>query len=101
MGFVKQAARVRLEWAVHRAGRSAGISAWHEIFAASAFGIVADGEIARDQINLFPIFVDKGRRREHPGRKTQQTRAAAAPVPLVKRSRQDLLLNASRIAAWC
>src|SRR6516164_5368437 len=100
MGLVEETPAVRLEWAVHRPRRPAGIGAWREVLAASAFGIVVDGEVARDQIDLFPIFVNKGCGREHSRRKTQQARAAAAPALFVEGTRKNFLLNPVWIAGW-
>src|SRR5206468_8515708 len=83
---------------VYGTRRPAGVGAWRKVFAASAFGVVADGEVARDQINLFPIFMDEGCGREYSRRKPQQAGATAAMAFLVEVARQDLLLDASRIA---
>jgi len=61
-------------------------------------GIVADGEVAGDQVDFFPIFVDERCGRENARRKAQQACAGAAPVFLVERARENLLLDAGRIA---
>ena len=98
MGLIQQTPAIRFERAMHRAGGSAGISAGRKALAASAFGIVADGEVAGYQIDFFPIFVDEGCCGENARRKAQQACAAAPPVFLVERARQDLLLDAGRIA---
>ena len=68
MDFEQQAAAVRFERAVYGAGRAAGIGAGREAFAALALGIVADGQIAVEEIHLFPIFVHERLGREHAGR---------------------------------
>src|SRR5271166_482699 len=101
VSFVEQTSVDRLEGAMHRAGGPAGIGAGGEVFPTSTFRIAADGEVARDQINLLPIFVDERRRREYPRLEAQQARAAAAPALLVERTSQDLLLDPGRIAGRC
>src|SRR5690348_3510948 len=92
MDLVQQTAAVRLEGTVDGAGRPAGIGAGRKAFAAPPRGIVADRQVALDQIHLFPIFVDERVGREHPRRKPQQPGAAAAAALLVERARQNLLL---------
>src|SRR5713226_1487343 len=99
MDFEEQAAAVRLEGAVHGSGRPAGVSAGREALAPVPFGIAADRQIAFDQIDLFPIFVDKGRGGEHLGREAQEARAAAALAFLVERAGEDLLLDPGGITA--
>src|SRR5439155_18989427 len=98
MDFQEQAAAVRLERAVHRPGWAAGIGAGREAFAPFSRGIVADREIALDQIDLFPIIVNKGRRGEHLRRETQEPRPAAALARLVERPGEDLLFDPGGIA---
>src|SRR5712691_814524 len=98
MDFQEQAAAVRFERTVHGPRRTAGIGSRREAFAALAFGVVADRQIALDQIDLFPVFVDKGRGREHIGRETQEARAAAAPAFLIERAGEDFLLDPGGIA---
>src|ERR1700733_9302159 len=79
------------------AGRPRGISVGLEGLAALALFVVADREIARDQINLFPIFVHERLGREDAGLEAQQPRARALLVFFVERTREDLLLNARGI----
>src|SRR5437879_4169927 len=100
MDLVEKTAADRFEWAVHGAGRPAGIGAGREILAAMALGIIADREVSLDQVDLLPILVDKRLCREHPRRKAQQAGAAPVPPPLVEGAGQDLLLDAGRIARW-
>src|SRR5438045_2442163 len=90
----QEAAAVRFERAVHRAGRAAGIGAGREILAAIAVQVVADRQIALDQVNLFPIFVHERRGGVDAGREAQQPGAAAALGGLVERAGEDLLLDA-------
>ena len=82
------------------ARRAAGIGAGGKTLAAPAFGIVADGQIARNQIDLLPIVVDEGCGREHPRRKPQEPGAAAIAALLVERAGQDLLFDAGGVAGW-
>src|SRR5258706_2546459 len=96
--FEQRAAGVRLERAVHRAGRAAGIGAGREILAALALRIVADRQIAVHQIDLLPIFVDEGLGGVGAGLEPEQARAAAAAMLLVQAAGQDLLLDAGRVA---
>src|SRR5437588_10714308 len=94
MDLVQQTAAVRFERAVHRAGRAACVGARGKAFAALPRGIVADRQVALDQVDLFPIFVDERLSREHPWRKSQQAGSAAAAALFVEQTRQDLLLDA-------
>src|SRR5204863_1605413 len=94
----QEAAAVRLEGAVHRAGRAAGIGAGSEALAALAGDIVADRQIALDEIHLFPIFVHERLGREDARLEAQQPGAAAAPALFVEGAGEDLLLDAGGIA---
>src|SRR5580704_4555944 len=98
MDLVQQTAAVRFEWSVDGAGRPAGISARGKAFAALPRGVVADGQVPLDQVDLFPIFVDERLRREHSRRKPQEAGSAAAAAMFLERARQDLLLDARGIA---
>src|SRR6266851_422526 len=93
MDFEEQAAAVRLERTVHGPRRTAGIGARGKAFAPLAFRVVADRQIALDQVDLFPVFVNKGRGGEDMRRETQKARAAAAPARLIERAGEDLLLD--------
>src|SRR5437763_5408796 len=90
----QEAAAVRFERPVHRAGRAAGIGAGREILAALAVHVVADRQIALDQVNLFPIFVHERRGGVDAGREAQQPGAAAALGGLVERAGEGLLPDA-------
>src|ERR1700733_515726 len=59
MDLEQGAAADRLERAVCRAGRPAGIGAFDETLAAVALRVVADRQVALEQIDLFPIFMDE------------------------------------------
>jgi hypothetical protein len=60
-----------LERPVHCAGRPAGIGARDERLATITLGIVADGQVALDQVHLFPVIVHERRLREDPGSEAQ------------------------------
>src|SRR5439155_11293641 len=94
----QQTAAVRLEGAVHRAGRPAGIGARRKTLAALPRRVVADCQIALDEIHLFPIIMHEGLGRVDAGLEAQQPRAAAVLLRLVERAGEDLLLDAGGIA---
>src|SRR5204862_4606336 len=50
MEFVQQTAAVRFEWSVDGAGRAAGVGARGKALAAPPRGIVADRQVALDQV---------------------------------------------------
>src|SRR5437764_14183345 len=83
MDFEEEAAAVRFERAMHGPGRPAGIGAGGEALAALAGGIVADSQIAFDEINLFPINMDERCGRVDPGLEVQSAAAAGALLRLV------------------
>src|SRR5437763_7082513 len=98
MNLEEETTAVRFKRAVHGAGWATGIGARREILAAPALGVVADRQVALDQIHLFPILVHEGFGRVDSGLKAQQPRAAAALLRFVERAGEDLLLDAGRIA---
>src|SRR5437773_10889004 len=98
MDFKQEAAAIRFEGAVDGAGRAAGVSAGRKAFAAAPLGIVTDGQVAVDQIDLLPVFVDKGGGGKDAGGKAQEPRPAAAALILVERAGEDLLLDPLGIA---
>src|SRR3989442_963320 len=69
-----------------------------EAGAALAVPVVADDQVARDEIHLFPVIVHEGLARMHAGIEAQVTRAGAAPVFLVEESGEHLLPDPVRIA---
>src|SRR5438034_8293074 len=89
MDFEEEAAAFRFERAVDGTGRAAGVGAGRKALAAAPQGIVADGQVAVDQIHLLPIFVDKGRSGKGAGGKAQKPRPAAAALILVERAGED------------
>src|SRR5579863_10607975 len=84
--FEQQAAFFRLERSVPGAGRPRGIGVGLEGLATFALFVVADREIARNQINFFPIFVHERLGREDARLETQQPRTRALLVLLVERA---------------
>src|ERR1700730_6648104 len=98
MNLEQQAPALRLERSVLDAGRTAGVGRRFEWLAALALGVIADGEVARDEIDLFPMIVHEGRGGIDAGLEAQQPGATAHLSPLVEIARQDLLHDAGRIA---
>src|SRR5262249_53559191 len=98
MDLEQGAATVRLERPVRRARWADGIGPFGEVLAAASVGIVADGQIALEQVDLLPVLVDERRGRVDPGLEAQQPRATAAACLLIETPRQDLLLDAVGIA---
>src|SRR5262245_29235360 len=96
--FVEEATAVRLERAVIDARRAAGIGRRLEALAALALGVVADNQIARDEVDLFPVVVHERRGCVHPRIEAQKPRAAAHLAGLVEIAGQRLLLNAGGVA---
>src|SRR5262245_41272858 len=98
MDFIEQTPAIRLERAVHGAGRAAGVGAGREVLAAISGSVVTDRQVTLDQIHFFPIFVDKRRGREDPRREAQETGSVAASPLLVKGAGEDLLIDTARIS---
>src|SRR6266545_1117936 len=98
MHLEQHAAGFGLERAVMDPGRPAGVGRRLEGLAAPALRIVADDEIAGQEINLLPVVVHERRGGVFAGRKPQQPRPAPHFARLVEIARQDLLLDAGRIA---
>ena len=96
--FEQHAAVFGLERAVINIGRTARIGGRLERLAALALGVVADREIARQQIDFLPVVVDERCGRVDARLEPQQPRAASRLAPLIDIARQDLLLDAGRIA---
>src|ERR1700742_2124454 len=96
--LIEQAAFLRLERPMIGARRTAGVGRCGEGFAALAFGIVADGEVTRDQVDLFPVVVNERRGRVDARLEAQQPRTAAHLARLVEVAGEDLLLDAGGIA---
>src|SRR6202044_350122 len=98
MDLVQHTAAIRLERPVMDAGWPARIGRRIERLAALAFVVVADDQVAGDQINFFPVIVHEGCRGVDAGREAQQPRAAARLFGFVEIARQDFLLDAGRVA---
>ena len=59
-------------------GRATGVGVRLERFPAAPVFVIADGQVAGDQINLFPIVVHEGLCRVDTGVKSQEPGPAAA-----------------------
>src|SRR5262245_18071481 len=96
--FVEEETALRLERAVIDARRPASIGRRLEALAALALGVVADDQIAGDEIDLFPMVVHERRGGVDARLEAQKPRAAAHLAGLVEIAGKRLLLNARRIA---
>src|SRR5262245_64174229 len=94
MDLIEHASFHRLERSVHSTRRTAGIGWSRETLAAIALRIVADDEIAGEQVHLFPVIVDERRRGVFTRDEPQEARTTAALARLVEIAREDLLLDA-------
>ena len=83
---------------MHSTRRTAGIGWSRETLPAIALRIVPDDEIAGEQVNFFPMIVDERRRGVFTRDEAQEARTAATLARLVEIAREDLLLDAGRIA---
>jgi hypothetical protein len=83
---------------VNSTRRTAGIGWSRETLPAIALRIVPDDEIAGEQVKFFPVIVDERRRGVFTRDEAQEARTAAALARLVEIAREDLLLDAGRIA---
>src|SRR6202030_986273 len=79
----------------------AGVGVWREGFASVAGRVVADDQITRNQVDLLPIVVDKGRSGVNTGSKARMARAKAALVLLIQKACKYLLLNSFWIPRRC
>src|SRR5919201_1086555 len=93
VNLVEHAAALGLERAVVDARRPAGIGRRVEGFAAFALRIVADDEIAGNQIDLLPMVVHERRGREDAGLDAQETGAASHFARFVEIACQNFLLD--------
>src|SRR5947207_1840009 len=96
--LVQDAAALRGERAVMRAGGPAGVGRREALLAAASLRVVADDEIALRDVDLFPVVVHERLGRERAGLDLEKPRAAAALVRLVEVRGEDLLVEARRIA---
>src|SRR5262249_48618698 len=96
--LIEQAAAVRLERPVVDARRPAGIGRGVECFAALSLRVVADDEVARDQIDLLPLVVRERRGGVDAGVEAQQPGAAAHLAALVEVARENFLLDPRGVA---
>src|SRR6266571_2693680 len=98
MQLEQQAALVRLERPVQRARRAACIGVRTEPGAALAFLVVAHDQIARNEVDLFPVVMHEGFRGMDARREAQVASAKTALVFFVKKSCEHLLLDSRRVA---
>src|SRR5207244_9410468 len=98
MHLEQKAARFRPERSVRRSRRTASVRMGTEAGAASAVPVVADDQIARDEIHLFPVIVHEGLGRVHAGVEAQVARAKAALLLFVEESGEHLLPDPVRMA---
>src|SRR5207245_5387300 len=97
MHFEQETACFRFEWSVERSRRAACVRAGAEAGAAFAVSVVADDQIARDEIYLFPVIVHEGLGRMHAGIEAQVARAKTALLLFVEESGEHLLPDPVRI----
>src|SRR5271166_1114323 len=96
--LVEQAAAIGFERPVMDARRAAGIGRRVEGLTALALLVIADDEVARNQVHLLPVIVHEGRSGVHAGFEAQEPRAASHLAVLVEVAREDLLRDAGGIA---
>src|SRR5277367_4398380 len=82
---------------MRRAWWTDGVGVGLERRAALPARVVADGEVAGDEVDLFPVFVDEGLLGVDAGLEAEEPRAAAALRLLVESAGEDLLLDAGGI----
>src|SRR5712691_11367285 len=98
MQLEQQAAFLRLERPVQRARRAACIGVGTESDAALAFLVVAHDQIARNEVDLFPVVMHERFRGMDARREAQVASAKAALVFFVEKSGEHLLLDSRRVA---
>src|SRR5260370_26001321 len=96
--LVEQAGALGFERSGIDARRAAGIGRRVEGLTALALLIVADDEVARDQIDLLPVIMHEGRSGVDAGIEAQQPRAASHFAALVEIARENFLLDPRGIA---
>src|SRR5436305_3036103 len=80
------------------AGRPAGVGRLEGLLAAATLLVVADDQVPLHDIHLLPVIVHERLGRVRARLDLQEPRAAAAFIHLVEIARQDLLIEARRIA---
>src|SRR5690349_3088278 len=98
MDLVQDAAALGGKRAVLHARWPAGIGRRKALLAAAPLGIVADDQVPVHDIHLLPVIVHEGLGRISARLDFEQPRAAAALIRLVEIARQNLLVEARRIA---
>src|SRR5216683_544829 len=96
--LIEQAAAIRLERPVINARRPAGIGRGVERFTALSLHVVANDEVAGDQIDFLPMVMHERRGGVDAGLEAQQPGAAAHLAVLVEVACEDFLLDARGIA---
>src|SRR5215510_11910615 len=96
--LIEQAAAVRLERPVVNARRPAGLGRGVECSAALSLRVVADDEVARDQIDLLPMVVHERRGGVDAGIEAQQAGTATHLAALVEVARENFLLDPRGVA---
>src|SRR6185295_1266006 len=69
-----------------------------EFLAAVTVRIAADNQLARHEVDLFPVFVHEGHRGVDARMEAQVARAKSGSLLLAERAGEDLLLDAGRVA---
>src|SRR5690348_9282352 len=98
MDLVEDAAALGGERTVLHARRPAGVGRRVALLAATPLGIVADDQVALRDVDLLPVIVHEGLGGKRARLDLQQPRAATALAYLVEIARQDLLVEARRVA---
>lgn len=98
MNLKEQAAGLRFEGPVKNARGPARVSVGAKLDAALAVLIAPDNQVARDQVDFFPIIVDEGRGGMGAGIEAKMARSIAAFVVLIQKSGKNLLLDSRRIS---
>src|ERR1700674_4745483 len=98
MNLVERATLLRAERTMERPRGSTGVGGRLEGFSALPLIVTPHGQIAGEQVHLFPMIVHEGCGRVRSGLKAQQPRATSHLVALVEVARQDFLLDGGRIA---
>src|SRR5579872_285853 len=98
MHLQQQATLFRLEGAMVDTRRPAGVSVRPKPFPVPSSLIIADDEVARDQVNFLPILMNKRPGREYTGLKAQEASPASTFILFIERPGENLLLDALGIA---
>src|SRR5580700_5424884 len=89
---------LRFERTVPRARRPASVGVRRKAFAVAPVLVVPYDQVAREHVDLFPVFVDEGLSGEGTRGNAHEPRARASLVGFVEMARQDLVLHPRRIS---